>query len=97
MARAVRVAGEAVKAALLALGVAGARIVLKVREAEKLGAEGVTYAWLAQELGLDIKYVKLTAHRAARAGLIDINNEERGKAKKARLSLTKAGRDACAE
>jgi hypothetical protein len=85
-----------VKAALLAHGAAVARLVLAIRDAEQQGAEGVTYAWAAQQLDVDRKAVKRTAHRAERAKLLTIAAESQGRGAKARLSLTDEGRT-CAE
>lgn len=85
------------KSALLDIGVAAARLVLAIRDAEKQGAEGVTYAWLAQALTVDRKFVKRTAHRAARAELVTIETNGKGAGAKAKLNLTAKGRAASEE
>lgn len=83
-------------ALLLKHGLAIAQLVLKIRDAELQGAEGVTYAWLAQQLAVEKKAVKRAARRALAAGLIAIYADRPGRGSKARLSLTEAGRVACA-
>lgn len=84
-------------AMLLQHGLAVAQLVLKIRDAELQGAEGVTYAWLAQQLSVEKKAVKRAARRAAAAGLVAIyNNLHPGRGSKAKLSLTEAGRASCA-